>query len=145
MKQYGIDGVFMQRFFNYARLGSRQRKIYADMLANALDAASKYNRAIAVEYDLSGLKASGEDCSMLIEDWKFLVDSIKVTNQKGKKTYLFHNGKPLVAIWGLGFPDRPYNIREIGLTDSSISLKMILYWRMFDINWRSDLLEGAWQ
>jgi hypothetical protein len=114
MKQYGIDGVFMQRFFNYARPGSRQRKIYADMLANALEAASKYNRAIAVEYDLSGLRATGEDCSQLIEDWKFLVDSLKVTNQKGKKTYLHHNGKPLVAIWGLGFPDRPYNIRNIG-------------------------------
>jgi hypothetical protein len=114
MKQYGIDGVFMQRFFNYARPGSRQHKVYADMLSNALEAASRYNRAIAVEYDLSGLKASGEDCSMLIEDWKFLVDSLKLTNQKGKKTYLYHNNKPLVAIWGLGFPDRPYNIREIG-------------------------------
>ncbi|MCX6335599.1 MAG: glycoside hydrolase family 71/99-like protein [Bacteroidia bacterium] len=114
MKQYGIDGVFMQRFFNYARPGTQQRKIYAKMLADALDAASKYDRAIAVEYDLSGLKATGEDCSMLIEDWKFLVDSLKVTNQKGKKTYLYHNGKPLVAIWGLGFPDRPYDIRNIG-------------------------------
>ncbi len=114
MKEYGIDGVFMQRFFNRARKGTEQRKIYAKMLADALDAASKYNRAIAVEYDLSGLKATGEDCSMLIEDWKFLVDSLKVTNQKGKKTYLYHNGKPLVAIWGLGFPDRPYDIRNIG-------------------------------
>jgi len=104
----------MQRFFNRARKGTEQRKIYARMLADALDAASKYDRAIAVEYDLSGLKATGEDCSMLIEDWKFLVDSLKITNQKGKKTYLYHNGKPLVAIWGLGFPDRPYNIRNIG-------------------------------
>lgn len=114
MKDYDIDGVFMQRFFNYARPGSQNRRIYARMLSDALDAASKSNRAIAVEYDLSGLKAEGEDCSMLIEDWKFLVDSIKVTNQKGRKTYLYHNGKPLVAIWGLGFPDRPYNIRNIG-------------------------------
>ena len=24
-------------------------------------------------------------------------------------------GKPLVAIWGLGFPDRPYNTRNIGI------------------------------
>jgi hypothetical protein len=114
MKQYGIDGVFMQRFFNRARKNTGQWSIYTRMLADALDAASKYNRAIAVEYDLSGLNATGEDCSILIEDWKYLVDSIKVTSQKGKKTYLHHNGKPLVAIWGLGFPDRPYNIREIG-------------------------------
>ena len=25
------------------------------------------------------------------------------------------NGKPLVVIWGLGFPDRPYDIRKIGV------------------------------
>jgi hypothetical protein len=66
-------------------------------------------------YDLSGLRASGEDCSSVIEDWKFLVDSLKVTNQPGNKTYLHHHGKPLVTIWGLGFPDRPYDIRNIGI------------------------------
>ena len=44
-----------------------------------------------------------------------LVDKLKVTNQGEDQTYLHHNGKPLVAIWGVGFPDRPYNIREIGI------------------------------
>ena len=53
-------------------------------------------------YDLSGLKASGEDCSSIISDWKYLVDSIKVTNQQGPKTYLRENGKPVVCIWGIG-------------------------------------------
>jgi hypothetical protein len=115
MKEYGIDGVFMQRFFNYARPGTQQRKIFSKMFSDALESASKYERAIAVEYDLSGLKATGEDCSMIIEDWKYLVDSLKVTNQKGEHTYLYHNGKPLVAIWGIGFPDRPYNIQNIGI------------------------------
>ncbi|HZW69501.1 MAG TPA: hypothetical protein VFF57_01450 [Hanamia sp.] len=66
-------------------------------------------------YDLSGLKASGEDCSSIISDWKYLVDSIKVTNQQGPKTYLHENGKPVVCIWGIGFPDRPYDIRNIGI------------------------------
>lgn len=84
-------------------------------MKNAIEAASKYERAVAVMYDLSGLKAKEEDCSRLMEDWKYLVDSLKVTNQKGAKTYLHHQGKPLVAIWGIGFPDRPYNIRNIGL------------------------------
>ena len=112
MQQYGVDGVFMQRFFNNAR--SRDT-VSSFILKNAFDAASKYGRAIAVMYDLSGLKASGEDCSALIEDWKFLVDGLKVTSQAGQKTYLHHNTRPLVAIWGIGFPDRPYNIRNIGL------------------------------
>ncbi|TZF81013.1 xylosidase [Pedobacter sp. BS3] len=113
MKDYGVDGVFMQRFYDAARKGSR-RQVEAGILSNALEAASKNNRAIALMYDLSGLHP-GEDCSLLIEDWKYLVDSLKITNQKGNKTYLHHNGKPVVAIWGLGFPDRPYNIRSIGI------------------------------
>ncbi len=114
MKEYGLDGVFMQRFFNMTRSG-RPRYTTTAVLKNAFEAASKYERAIAVMYDLSGLKSSGEDCSSVIEDWKYLVDSLKVTNQDGAKTYLHHHGKPLVAIWGVGFPDRPYNIRNIGL------------------------------
>lgn len=114
MKEYNIDGVFMQRFFGAAKPEGRQRGSNT-VLKNALEAASKYERAIGVMYDLSGLKGYGEDCSVLIEDWKYLVDSLHVTNQKGTQTYIFHNGKPLVTIWGIGFPDRPYNIRNIGL------------------------------
>jgi len=112
MKDYGLDGVFMQRFFNNAKNHDKES---LTILRNAFDAASKNERAIGVMYDLSGLKAKGEDCSAIIEDWKFLVNELKVTNQPGKKTYVHHNGKPLVTIWGIGFPDRPYNMRDIGL------------------------------
>lgn len=114
MKDYGVDGVFMQRFFSTARENKKTSSAIV-VLKNAFEAASASERAIAIMYDLSGLKASGEDCSLLIDDWKYLVDSLKVTSQKGTKTYLQHNGKPVVAIWGVGFPDRPYNIRNIGL------------------------------
>jgi hypothetical protein len=114
MQQYGVDGVFMQRFFGTTRAKDRNNESTV-ILKNAFEAASKYKRAVAVMYDLSGLNASGEDCSSIIEDWKFLVDQLKVSNQAGAKTYLHHKGKPVVAIWGIGFPDRPYNIRNIGL------------------------------
>jgi hypothetical protein len=114
MKEYGVDGVFMQRFFDDTRDGNRKKES-SIILQNALEAASKYKRAIAVMYDLSGLKGTGEDCSSIISDWKYLVDQLKVTNQAGTKTYLHHNGKPVVVIWGVGFPDRPYDIRNIGL------------------------------
>jgi len=114
MKDYGVDGVFMQRFFNATNPGQRERGV-TDILRNAVEAASKNERAIAVMYDLSGLRGSGQDCTQLIDDWKYLVDSVKVTNPAGAKTYLHHNGKPVVAIWGVGFPDRPYDIRKIGL------------------------------
>jgi hypothetical protein len=114
MKEYGVDGVFVQRFYDSTREGARKGGS-TDVLRYATEAASEYDRAIAVMYDLSGLHRTGEDCSRIAEDWKFLVDSVKVTNQAGTKTYLHHHGKPLIAIWGVGFPDRPYNIRNIGL------------------------------
>ena len=115
MKEYGVDGVFMQRFFGVTRRYNDTNKPQDIILRNALEAARKKNRAIAVMYDLSGLKADGEDCSSVIEDWKMLVDKLKVTDQGENQTYLYHNGKPLVAIWGVGFPDRPYDTRKIGI------------------------------
>lgn len=114
MQQYGVDGAFMQRFFDVTREGNGKKES-VKILKDAFEAASKYKRAIAVMYDLSGLKPSGEDCSSIIADWKYLVDSLKVTNQPGTKTYLHENGKPVVCIWGIGFPDRPYDIRNIGI------------------------------
>lgn len=114
MQQYGIDGVFVQRFFSGLRT-QQSRKQSRVVLEHALLASQRYNRAIAVMYDLSGLKAHGEDCSAVIQDWKELVDQLKLTNQGNDQTYLYHRGKPLVAIWGLGFPDRSYNLHEIGI------------------------------
>ena len=114
MQEYGIDGVFMQRFFRIAK--DRNPDKTADIiLRNAMEAAGKYGRAIAIMYDLSGLRSEGEDCSAIIEDWKMLVDELHVTNRGEDQNYLFHNGKPLVAIWGIGFPDRPYDIHKIGV------------------------------
>lgn len=115
MREYGVDGVFMQRFFGVARRFDDPKKSEDIILNNALDAAASNGRAIAIMYDLSGLKAGEEDCSAIIEDWKRLVDGMKVTNRNGGENYLHHNGKPLVAIWGLGFPDRSYKLREIGI------------------------------
>ncbi|WP_197231628.1 glycoside hydrolase family 71/99-like protein [Novipirellula artificiosorum] len=113
MKQYGIDGVFMQRFFGVTR-SPRSRREGRIILGNALRSSQKHGRAISVMYDLSGLKP-GEDCSSVIDDWKELVDEMKLTSQGEDQTYLYHRGKPLVAIWGIGFPDRPYDLREIGI------------------------------
>src|ERR1700722_3529906 len=114
MEQYGIDGVFIQRFFGATRTPKSRRNSRV-VLENALKASQVHGRAIAVMYDLSGLNANGEDCSSIIQDWKELVDDLKITSRGTNQTYLYNHGKPLVAIWGLGFPDRPYNIRNIGI------------------------------
>jgi hypothetical protein len=113
MQEYGIDGVFMQRFYNVTHTPETRAEGRV-VLGHALKASQQYGRAIAVMYDLSGLKP-GQNCDSIIQDWKELVDQLHITSQGTNQTYLYHRGKPLVAIWGLGFPDRVYNIRDIGL------------------------------
>ena len=112
MQQYGIDGVFVQRFI--AGLYRDKNKLAGTdkVLNNALTASAKYNRAIAVMYDFSGMENS--DYKTVIEDWKHLVDDLHVTNQGNKQTYLYHNGKPLVVLWGVGFGDgRAYTTKSV--------------------------------
>lgn len=110
MQQYGIDGVFVQRFIADVQRG--HGRIHNDaVLGNALASAQKYHRAISIMYDLSGMGAGGD--SLVIKDWKHLVDSLKITNRGNNQTWLYHNGKPLVAVWGIGFNDhRRYGLAE---------------------------------
>jgi glycoprotein endo-alpha-1,2-mannosidase len=98
MKEYGIDGVFMQRFFSV--LTSKNRLNHNDkVLASAIKAANKYGVAICLMYDIGSMDDS--KYKLVLEDWKHLVDDLNLTNQKEKTTYLFHNNKPLVAFWGI--------------------------------------------
>jgi glycoprotein endo-alpha-1,2-mannosidase len=98
MKEYGIDGVFMQRFFSV--LTSENRLNHNDkVLASAIRAANKYGVAICLMYDIGSMDDS--KYTLVMEDWKHLVDDLQLTNQGEKTTYLFHNEKPLVAFWGI--------------------------------------------
>jgi len=108
MKESNIDGVFLQRFASELRKPDTilHRNV---VMANVQSGANLYGRTWAMMYDLSGLQA-GEIESILINDWKRLVDTMKI---KEDKSYLHHNGKPLVAVWGVGFNDgRKYSMDE---------------------------------
>ncbi|WP_426330178.1 glycoside hydrolase family 71/99-like protein [Pedobacter sp. R-06] len=111
MKDYGIDGVFIQRFV--ANLKYRQGLNHNNkVLSTAFEAAAKNNRAVAVMYDFSGMIDGDE--KLVIQDFKNLVDSLKITNMGNNQNYLYHNGKPLVALWGVGFNDnRKYNLKNV--------------------------------
>lgn len=147
MKEYGIDGVFMQRFINDVKRPVSYHHNNT-VLQHALDAAQKYKRAIVVMYDLSGMQDS--DYLTVIKDWKMLVDSMHVTNMGNKQTYLYHNGKPLVVIWGVGFNDgRKYTTRSVEkLIDflkndpvygqCSVMLGVPTYWREFGNDTEND-------
>jgi hypothetical protein len=62
-------------------------------------------------YDLSGLEAG--QTSFVVDDWKLLVDRMRLTRDERDRAYLHENGKPVVALWGIGFNDgRKYTLDE---------------------------------
>ena len=110
MKQYDIDGAFVQRFVTNLKSKSGKKENSTDVLMNAVLNAEKMGRAVCVMYDLSGMSA-GDD-KYVTEDWKDLAENHHITTRKSNH-YLYHNGKPLVAVWGVGFSDdRAYGLDE---------------------------------
>ena len=111
MQQYGIDGVFIQRFVSNLKSENGLRH-NNKVFTTALNAAEKNKRAIALMYDFSGMRDGDED--LVIQDFKDLVDKMKMTTRGAEQSYLYHNGKPLVALWGVGFNDkRKYSLATV--------------------------------
>jgi len=111
MKEYGIDGVFMQRFVTTLK-NPKGARHYEKVLASAVKSAKKYGRAISIMYDLSGMNP--DDYKIVIDDWKKLIDQYNFNKKNSYENYLFHNKRPLVAIWGAGFNDgRKYGLKEV--------------------------------
>ncbi len=107
MEDYGIDGVFVQRFANGLRHAPSLEHCNT-VLANCREGANRHGRAYAVMYDLSGLPAGHIDDVM--NDWRALRKKMAIT---GDPAYLNHRGKPVVAVWGIGFNDhRDYTLVE---------------------------------
>lgn len=102
LQQYGLDGVFLQRFvceLSNPRFFSLRNQVTANVQAGA----EKYGRVFAIMYDISG-QPEQTLVSGLTNDWDFLVRARHVTDSP---RYLRHRGHPVVAIWGFGFTDRP--------------------------------------
>ena len=143
MKQYGIDGVFMQRFVVSIR-NQKGKDNYNKILNNAVLSAEKYDRAICLMYDLSGMEAGEED--ILIRDWKELCEKYKLVSRNNNH-YVYHHGKPLVAVWGIGFNDRrKYGYEQVKkIIDflksegCSILVGVPTHWRTLTIDAVSDM------
>ncbi len=106
MREYGIDGVLLQRFAASLRDPRFARPMDA-VLSHCREAAKQSGRRWALMYDLSGTGAEGLD--RVREDWKRLV---RAGDFQREEVYLRHRGKPLVALWGLGFSDRAPHLDE---------------------------------
>ena len=108
MRDYGLDGVFVQRFGVSVRSG-RGLNFCNTVAAHCREGANRTGRTYAIMYDLSGLRR-GQIRSVVIPDWKLLVDRMQI---RSDKAYVRHNGRPVVAVWGVGFSDgRRYTLDE---------------------------------
>lgn len=107
MRDYGIDGAFVQRFVSGLR-DPRTLRHNNTVLAHCREGANRSGRAYAVMYDLSGLRAGRIE--EVMDDWRELRTRMHVTDDPA---YLHHRGKPLVTVWGVGFNDgRAYTLEE---------------------------------
>lgn len=99
MQENNIDGVFVQRF-----ISSITRDAIGKVLGHVVKAAKKYNRSFSIMYDLSGLGDDPEDAlaNKVYNDWKILNTAYRFTDPSVCPTFLHHNGKPMVALWGIG-------------------------------------------
>lgn len=138
MKTYGLDGVFVQRFINAPGDVTGYRHVNV-VLNHCREGANLHGRTYAVMYDLSGLGAG--QMQRVMDDWKLLVERMQITKDPA---YLHHGGKPVVAVWGLGFNDgRQYTLSE-GLAlvkflkadprygGCTVMLGVPTYWRTLD-------------
>jgi hypothetical protein len=95
MKEYGLDGVLVQRF-----VGSiADKRATGDVvLKNVIAGAAASGRTFAIEYDITGGNPETLEPT-LRDDWTYLVDVLKVT---ANPNYQRHNGKPVLSVWGMG-------------------------------------------
>jgi hypothetical protein len=129
MKDYGIDGAMLQRFAT--GLGkSRGAESLDVVLKNCSEAAIAEGRSLTVMYDLSGL--TPDKFPTVAADWRRLV----AAGQTKLPCAQHHQGKPLVALWGLGFKDRAPALAEwnalladIKATGAAVMLGIPTFWR----------------
>lgn len=132
MKEYGIDGVFVQKFITTMK-NARKYENQTKVFDHAYQAAKANGRNIGVMYDLSG--STGEDLALLIDDWNSMLNAYNFRDENNGH-YLTYKRKPVVAIWGVGFKDREYTIPEVyevvkALKNGgfSVLLGVPTYWR----------------
>jgi hypothetical protein len=99
MRDYGVDGVMLQRFIKDVKLDANWAALRNTNLVFTRAGAETYGRIFCVMYDMSN-----DDPALAINhlqtDWAFLTSTLQITNSA---RYSKHKGKPVVAIWGLGF------------------------------------------
>lgn len=105
MRQYGIDGVFLQHFVVDLPGGPLADRYPSrkQVLEHVTAAAENTGRVWALSYDIAGMPAD-KMYDVLTADWKKMVDSGVTASSR----YLKDGGKPVVQVWGF-YRDSPGN------------------------------------
>jgi hypothetical protein len=136
MADYGIDGAFVQRFAH--SLHNETMRYHKDkVLSSAREGANRYGRTYTVMYDLTGMP--DENIIEVFDDWRMLRDKMHITDDSA---FQHHKGKPLVAIWGVGFNNKIKRragleeckelIKKFKADECSVMLGIATGWRMQD-------------
>ena len=135
MKEYSIDGVFMQRFVS--QLTDKAAIKHSDkVLESAMTASNVYARAISIMYDMVGMDANSS-ADIILNDAAALKEKYNLDDRDGgQRYYLYHNGKPLIGLVSVGQASAAYTIAQAqdvvdGLQELgfSIMLGVPAYWR----------------
>lgn len=135
MKEYGIDGAFMQRFVGEVIDNPDGKDHFDKVLESAMEASNTHQRAICVMYDLGGFTPARLE--KVLTDAQDIMDKYQLKDRSKQKYYLHDGGKPMITLWGVGFNDnRPYSLTDIetlmnGLKEKGFSLMLGVptYWR----------------
>lgn len=101
MKEYNIDGAFVQRFLSAVDSGGSTEDNINAVMQHCKNAAQAHGRAYVLMYDVSGGVASDPE-NDLVNDLNQCVNA----GYLNSPNYLRHNGKKLIVVWGMGFNDR---------------------------------------
>ena len=138
LRQSGIDGVFVQRFptdlYHRGLVPAPFRDSSDRVLGYCRDAAVTNGRSYALMYDLSGLGSNAAE--VVIADWRHLVGAGVVCGP-ADVAWQHHNGRPVIALWGVGFNDnRRYGLDACEMLVDffkregySVLLGVPFYWR----------------
>jgi hypothetical protein len=96
MEEYGIDGVWVQRFASVVRDPRHRRKVNA-VLSHCREGANTHGRGFAVMYDTG---FDRKTCELLEKDWRELLGKMEILDTPA---YQQHNGGPVIGLWGFGF------------------------------------------
>jgi len=105
MKEYGIKGLALQRQQNL--IDKKSKRLWRDVILKHVMRACEKHGVYFFLMPCNNAKSEKANIGVVKrfkDDWKHLVDNLKVTESP---MYAKQEGKPVIIMWGLGFENRP--------------------------------------